>query len=227
MRIAKLSESAYEAAEGPLREFIDAAVDELRRQKTWKLRQQVLFDIIEMIELGFNAEGSEDLDDEEFLESLGPEGRERLERALPTLQRLVEEVEEPPVVDLRPVGGEAAEADEDDGDEGDDDGEDDEDEDDLEFLDLLPFVVGAVLEQLNEDRLTSSEQTAFYALSCHTEHLAAAQGWLEADPKNTAAFRKFVKSKPRYAELLVMLNAARDEEDGEDPAGGHDGQEPP
>ena len=218
MRIAPLSESAYRTADGPLKSFLDAAVEELRQHKSWKEREPVFLDVIAMIELGFDAEGKEGLDDEEFMDSLDPAERERLERALPTLQRLVTEVDDLPVVDLRsPAAAAEAESEADEDLDGDEDDFDDDGE--LEFLDLLPFVVGAVLERLNEKDLTTSEQAAFYALSCHTEHVAAAQAWLEAEPKNAAAFRAFVEAKPRYAELLAMLNEL-DEEEEEDDTGG-------
>jgi len=94
---------------------------------------------------------------------------------------------------------------------------DDEDEGG-EGVDILPMFIGAVLERLGEDRITSVEQAALYILSVHPEHYEAAEDWLQADEKNATAFRKLLRSDRRYAGLFEALLGEEDEEEGEDEA---------
>lgn len=95
-----------------------------------------------------------------------------------------------------------------------DDDEEDEDEDDDEdefpdggsddFAEMMTFYVGAVLERLGEVEIGTPEQTAFYMLSCHPEHLDAAEGWL-GEPGNAEAFEDFVEANPDYAAVLDLI----------------------
>lgn len=82
--------------------------------------------------------------------------------------------------------------------------EDDADGDEASrrFAEMLPFYVGAILEQLDEDRVASAEQAAVYVLSIHPEHQAAAEAWMMADPRNAKAVRRIVKGDKRFATLL-------------------------
>ncbi|HSK38563.1 MAG TPA: hypothetical protein VK943_02240, partial [Arenibaculum sp.] len=47
-------------------------------------------------------------------------------------------------------------------------------------------------------------QTAFYMLSCHPEHIEAAQAWLDR-PENEAGFTAFVDANPDYGAILEMV----------------------
>ncbi|HEV7371134.1 hypothetical protein [Arenibaculum sp.] len=90
-----------------------------------------------------------------------------------------------------------------------DEGEEDEDGDeagyaDDDFAEMMTFYVGAVLERLGEAEMHEPEQAAFYMLSCHPEHLDAAQGWL-GTPGNAEAFESFVDANPDYAAVLDMI----------------------
>ncbi len=79
------------------------------------------------------------------------------------------------------------------------------------FGELLPFYIGAILETLNEERITSAEQAAAYILSIHPEHQAAAETWMMADPRNAKAVRKVVRGDKRLATLLktARVSSAR------------------
>ncbi|HEY0836790.1 MAG TPA: hypothetical protein VGE72_22965 [Azospirillum sp.] len=78
----------------------------------------------------------------------------------------------------------------------------DGDEATARFAEMLPFYVGAILEQMDEQRVASAEQAAVYVLSIHPEHQAAAEAWMMADPRNAKAVRKLVKGDKRFATLL-------------------------
>lgn len=91
--------------------------------------------------------------------------------------------------------------------EDEDEDEDEEDEAgyaDDDFAEMMTFYVGAVLERLGETEIDAPEQAAFYMLSCHPEHLDAAQGWLGA-PGNAEAFESFVDANPDYAAVLDLI----------------------
>lgn len=70
------------------------------------------------------------------------------------------------------------------------------------FITVVPFYLGGILEKLGETEIASLEQAAFYLLSAHPEHQAAAERWLEADPRRLKAFRKFVKANRYYRDLM-------------------------
>lgn len=90
-----------------------------------------------------------------------------------------------------------------------------DDEEGGEGIDILPMFIGAVLERLDEDRITSVEQAALYILSVHPEHYEAAEDWLQADEKNATAFKKLLRSDRRYAGLFDALLGEDEEEEGE------------
>ncbi|PWC37044.1 hypothetical protein [Azospirillum sp. TSO22-1] len=96
--------------------------------------------------------------------------------------------------------------------------DDDDEEEGGEGIDILPMFIGAVLERLGEDRITSVEQAALYILSVHPEHYEAAEDWLQADEKNATAFKKLLRSDRRYAGLFDALLGEDEEEEGEDEA---------
>jgi len=81
-----------------------------------------------------------------------------------------------------------------------------------DFAEVLPFYVGAVLEQLGETKLERPEQAAFYLLSCHPEHTEAAQSWLQQGT-NLKRFQKFVDDTPDYEAILEMMDEHYDEDD--------------
>jgi hypothetical protein len=83
------------------------------------------------------------------------------------------------------------------------DGDDLPDGDD-DFAEMMTFYVGAVLERLGEAEIAAPEQAAFYMLSCHPEHLDAAQSWL-GEPGNATAFEDFVEANPDYAAVLDLI----------------------
>jgi hypothetical protein len=73
---------------------------------------------------------------------------------------------------------------------------------DLPFMALLPAHVGAILERLAEEEVSSVEQAAFYLLSVHPEHQSAADAWLQADRHRQRDYADFVRRNPFYAALL-------------------------
>jgi hypothetical protein len=70
------------------------------------------------------------------------------------------------------------------------------------FNDALPLYVGAVLERLGETRLSCVEQAAFYMLSAHPEHHAAAVAWIGMDRRHARDFRKFMNANRYYNDVL-------------------------
>lgn len=111
----------------------------------------------------------------------------------------------------------AAETDEAEGEEDEDEGIE---EDDLDgFAEVIAFYVGAVLEQLDEKEVTGAEQAAFYLLSCHAEHIEAAQGWLDQGDHQDR-FRAFLEANPDYDAVLELVEdyyeALADQEEGRD-----------
>ncbi len=207
MHIAKPKDSAYQAADGLLREFLDLVVAELNAHGNWKVRKKKFLDFLDVIELGFEANDLDELNDEmldqALVEKLDDQQLDELERKARMFEGLVERMNDTKPPPSLPGLGAEPEA---------EDFEDDLEEP-LTFQQMLPFFVGAVLERLDEEAITCTEQTAFYSLSCHVEHMQAAQQWLEQDWRNVKAFRKFLRDNPRYAELLEMME---DEDESEE-----------
>ncbi|WP_207485860.1 hypothetical protein [Arenibaculum pallidiluteum] len=94
-------------------------------------------------------------------------------------------------------------------------GEEDEMEEADGFAEIVTFYVGAALERLEEQEITGPEQVAFYLLSCHPEHLEAAQAWLE-QPGNEERFLKFVEANPDYDAILELVEDYYEAISGED-----------
>jgi hypothetical protein len=202
MLIPKPAQSAYENADTDIREMLDRMIAELKATPSWEQRSTQFLEIIDALELAFEGD-DEDIDDD-----------------------LIDDEDE----DDEYVGDD------------DDDLDDDEDDDDEElavsgekvngwhggggvvtpaadegevvedFAEVLPFYVGAVLEQLGETKLERPEQAAFYLLSCHPEHTEAAQSWLQQGT-NLKRFQKFVDDTPDYEAILEMMDEHYDEDD--------------
>lgn len=184
MRISRPTESAYETAAPEIREVLDQVVAALGAIPEWPQRTGVLIEMIDALDL---AVSDEDFDEED------------------------EDADGEAVMD-----GVAFDAADETGSQqgwegGGWDGDGDEDEDEggagpePDLAELTTYYVGAVLERLDEKALTGPEQAAFYMLSCHPEHLEAAQSWLGASPGNQAAFEAFVDANPDYAAVLDMV----------------------
>ena len=211
MLIPKPAQSAYENADTDIREMLDRMIAELKATPSWEQRSTQFLEIIDALELAF--EGDDEIDADEFDDDEDDEY----------------------------VGDDDDDADfDDDDDEDDDSGEersvsgekvngwhggggavtpanDDGDEVEIveDFAEVLPFYVGAVLEQLGETKLDRPEQAAFYLLSCHPEHTEAAQSWLQQG-SNLKRFQKFVDDTPDYEAILEMMDEHYDEDDDDD-----------
>jgi hypothetical protein len=184
MRISRPTESAYETASPEIREVLDQVVAALGAIPEWPRRTGVLIEMIDALDLAVSEDDFEDdeeaeIDDEVFAEASDDSGDEQ-------------EWE-----NGEWKGGE--DEDEDGGDA--DDGAGPE----PDLAELTTYYVGAVLERLDEKAVTGVEQAAFYMLSCHPEHLEAAQSWLVASPDNQTAFEDFIEANPDYAAVLDMV----------------------
>jgi hypothetical protein len=73
---------------------------------------------------------------------------------------------------------------------------------------VAPIHIGAILEQLGEQRIECLEQAAIYVLSTHEEHQEAAWSWLHAEPKRMGLFRKFMSRDSRYHDALTRIVTA-------------------
>jgi hypothetical protein len=203
MLIPKPAQSAYENADTDIREMLDRMIAELKATPSWEQRSTQFLEIIDALELAFEGD-DEDIDDD-----------------------LIDDEDE----DDEYVGDDDLDDDEDDDDEelavsgekvngwhggggvvtpANDEGEEVEIVED--FAEVLPFYVGAVLEQLGETKLERPEQAAFYLLSCHPEHTEAAQSWLQQGT-NLKRFQKFVDDTPDYEAILEMMDEHYDEDD--------------
>lgn len=84
----------------------------------------------------------------------------------------------------------------------------------LPYMALLPVHLGAILERLDEAELGSLEQAAFYLLSIHPEHQAAAEAWLQAAPRRDKEFLRFLGANPFLGALLREQERYRNPELG-------------
>lgn len=84
------------------------------------------------------------------------------------------------------------------------------------IADLLPIVLGAVLETLDEGFISSAEQAAVYVLSIQPEHQQAAEAWMETDRRNWKAVQRILKSDEVYAALVDAMEALPDDADDTD-----------
>ncbi|WP_029008620.1 hypothetical protein [Azospirillum halopraeferens] len=84
--------------------------------------------------------------------------------------------------------------------------------------DLLPMFIGAILERLDEPRITCAEQAGFYLLSVQPEHVEAAETWLESDENHMQAFQALLDEDRAFAALFDLLMAGDDGDFDDDDA---------
>ena len=187
--IAKPENSVFDTAPEELRPVLDSIVEAVQADANWKVRKKTLLDALLVVET---------------MTQLSPRQQEAFEALMTGIEDgSISEEQAKAAMD-------AIEADE----GGDEDEEEDEDEDaGSASAEVLPVFIGAVLERLGEERITSVEQAAVYILSVHPEHYGAAEDWLEADIKNAKAFKKLLRADRRYANLFELLLG---KEDGDD-----------
>jgi hypothetical protein len=183
MQIPKPEQSAYETADADIRDMLDRLVSELRAASSWQERSEQLLEFIDALEMAFDPEDEEFDDEDEFVDDEDDDLDDEDEVAAAGLGDSLDK-----------TGSWRANGDD----------EDDEDSEPPDFAEMLPFYVGAVLERLDEKSLESPEQAAYYMLSCHPEHIEAAEGWLQAG-NNMDRFRTFVEETPDYGTLLEMM----------------------
>jgi hypothetical protein len=208
MLIPKPAQSAYENADTDIREMLDRMISELKATPSWEQRSTQFLEIIDALELAFEGDDEidgDDFDDDEDDEYAGDDDDDDAD--------LDDDDEDDESVEERAVSGEKVNGWHGGGgvvtpvnDEG------DEVEIVEDFAEVLPFYVGAVLEQLGETQLERPEQVAFYLLSCHPEHTEAAQSWLQ-EGSNLKSFQKFVDDTPDYEAILEMMDEHYDGDD--------------
>lgn len=204
MLIPKPAQSAYENADTDIREMLDRMIAELKATPSWEQRSTQFLEIIDALELAFEGD-DEDIDDDliddddEDDEYVGEDEDDDLDDDEDDEEL---EVSGEKVNGWHGGGGVVTPAN--------DEGEEVEIVED--FAEVLPFYVGAVLEQLGETKLERPEQAAFYLLSCHPEHTEAAQSWLQQGT-NLKRFQKFVDDTPDYEAILEMMDEHYDEDD--------------
>jgi hypothetical protein len=206
MLIPKPAQSAYENADTDIREMLDRMIAELKATPSWEQRSTQFLEIIDALELAFEGDDEIDADDfDDDDEYVGDDDDD-----------LDDDDEDDESGEERAVSGEKVN-----GWHGgggvvtpaNDDGDEVEIVED--FAEVLPFYVGAVLEQLGETKLERPEQAAFYLLSCHPEHTEAAQSWLQ-EGSNLKRFQKFVDDTPDYEAILEMMDEHYDGDDDDD-----------
>src|SRR3954470_18728371 len=203
MLIPKPAQSAYENADTDIREMLDRMIAELKATPSWEQRSTQFLEIIDALELAF--EGDEDdagdeFEDDEDDEYVGDDDDDAFDDE--DDEYVEEQTASGEKVNGWHGGGVVKPA----GDE------DDEVEIVEDFAEVLPFYVGAVLEQLGETKIERPEQAAFYLLSCHPEHTEAAQSWLQQG-SNLKRFQKFVDDTPDYEAILEMMDEHYDGND--------------
>jgi hypothetical protein len=209
MLIPKPAQSAYENADTDIREMLDRMIAELKATPSWEQRSTQFLEIIDALELAFEGDEDdagdefEDDEDDEYVgdddddddddDAFDDEDDEYVEEQTASGEKVNGWHGGGGVV--KPTGD-----------------EDDEVEIVEDFAEVLPFYVGAVLEQLGETKIERPEQAAFYLLSCHPEHTEAAQSWLQQGG-NLKRFQKFVDDTPDYEAILEMMDEHYDEDD--------------
>lgn len=176
MRISRPTESAYETASPEIREVLDQVVAALGAIPEWPRRTGVLIEMIDALDLAVSGDDFEDDEEADIDDEVFAEAPD-------------DAGDEQEWENGEWKGGE------------DEDGADPE----PDLAELTTYYVGAVLERLDEKAVTGVEQAAFYMLSCHPEHLEAAQSWLLASPGNQSAFEDFIEANPDYAAVLDMV----------------------
>jgi len=207
MLIPKPAQSAYDTADSDIREMLDRMIAELQAMPSWEQRSTQFLEIIDALELAFEGDdelGDEDVDDE------FDEDDDEFDEDEDDLDDDEDDEYHEQAGAQEGVNGWH-------GDTGHvpPGGEDEEEVEVIEdFAEVLPFYVGAVLERLNESQIDRPEQAAFYLLSCHPEHIDAAQGWMQ-EPNNLKRFQKFVDATPDYEAILEMMDEHYGEEGDE------------
>jgi hypothetical protein len=207
MLIPKPAQSAYENADTDIREMLDRMIAELKATPSWEQRSTQFLEIIDALELAFEGD-DEDIDDDliddedEDDEYVGDDDDDLDDDEDDDDEELAVSGEK--VNGWHGGGGVVTPAN--------DEGDEVEVEVVEDFAEVLPFYVGAVLEQLGETKLERPEQAAFYLLSCHPEHTEAAQSWLQQGT-NLKRFQKFVDDTPDYEAILEMMDEHYDEDD--------------
>jgi hypothetical protein len=212
MLIPKPAQSAYENADTDIREMLDRMIAELKATPSWEQRSTQFLEIIDALELAFEGDEDdagdefEDDEDDEYVgdddddddddDAFDDEDDEYVEEQTASGEKVNGWHGGGGVV--KPTGD-----------------EDDEVEIVEDFAEVLPFYVGAVLEQLGETKIERPEQAAFYLLSCHPEHTEAAQSWLQQGG-NLKRFQKFVDDTPDYEAILEMMDEHYDGDDDDD-----------
>jgi hypothetical protein len=212
MLIPKPAQSAYENADTDIREMLDRMIAELKATPSWEQRSTQFLEIIDALELAFEGDEDdagdefEDDEDDEYVgdddddddddDAFDDEDDEYVEEQTASGEKVNGWHGGGGVV--KPTGD-----------------EDDEVEIVEDFAEVLPFYVGAVLEQLGETKIERPEQAAFYLLSCHPEHTDAAQSWLQQGG-NLKRFQKFVDDTPDYEAILEMMDEHYDGDDDDD-----------
>jgi hypothetical protein len=212
MLIPKPAQSAYENVDTDIREMLDRMIAELKATPSWEQRSTQFLEIIDALELAFEGDEDdagdefEDDEDDEYVgdddddddddDAFDDEDDEYVEEQTASGEKVNGWHGGGGVV--KPTGD-----------------EDDEVEIVEDFAEVLPFYVGAVLEQLGETKIERPEQAAFYLLSCHPEHTEAAQSWLQQG-SNLQRFQKFVDDTPDYEAILEMMDEHYDGDDDDD-----------
>lgn len=187
--IAKPQESVFDTAPEELRPVLESLVEAAKADSDWKTRKTTLLDALLVVET---------------MTQLSPKQQAAFEELMAGIENGSLSEEE---AKARMDSIEAETAEEDEGNE----------EFGSEAAEVIPVFIGAVLERLSEERITSAEQCALYILSIHPEHYEAAEDWLQADPQNTAAFKALLEADPRYAGLFdLILGEDEGDEFGDD-----------
>ena len=189
--IAKPEHSVFDSAPEELRPVLDSLVEAVQADANWKVRKKTLLDALLVVET---------------MTQLSPKQQAAFEELMGGIEDgSISEEEAKARMDA--IESETTEEDDEDGEFG------------AEAAEVIPVFIGAVLERLEEDRITSAEQCALYILSIHPEHYEAAEDWLQADPKNATAFKKLLDADRRYAGLFdLILGEDEDDEFGEEEA---------
>jgi hypothetical protein len=183
--------------------MLDRMIAELKATPSWEQRSTQFLEIIDALELAFEGDDEDiddDLIDDEDDEYVGDDDDDLDDDEDDDDEELAVSGEK--VNGWHGGGGVVTPSN--------DEGEEVEIVED--FAEVLPFYVGAVLEQLGETKLERPEQAAFYLLSCHPEHTEAAQSWLQQGT-NLKRFQKFVDDTPDYEAILEMMDEHYDEDD--------------
>ncbi|HEY0836791.1 MAG TPA: hypothetical protein VGE72_22970 [Azospirillum sp.] len=183
--IVKPEESLYDSAPEELKPTLDDLVKQVQSDANWKVRKKTLLDVLSVLDAATEMTEEQRLELDRVMRGIeeGTITPEEAERALEMLE-------------MAP------------------DAEVSEDEDEVAAsADVLPVFIGAILERLGEERIVCVEQAAIYLLSAHDEHAAAAEQWLQDDPKHGKAFKKLLRSDRRYEALFELILAPDLDED--------------